>query len=248
MATTTITDTMQTFPTLYRRPKRNFLPTETAVIELPKGPNRSYTRTITYATPGWIAFDFAAAVAHTTDGQVGLGKFQLYVDGILRFEVRGAYTFTRAYVYVDSGQHTFEWKTDANYQANDQAFIRHLTGTAFEEVTGIGAIELASPPSPVQELRRFATLDGYDRYQQTGSGGAEITCRLTFVPKDGKNAQQHYSEFIAEYINFYILRYNFGLYGGALTGDTKPVNKGPLVLAPVTLNTAQRPGVSVVGL
>lgn len=247
MATTTIQQTMQTFPTLYRRPKRNFLPTEPAVIRLAKGANKTHTRSVTFPSPGWLAFDFAASVAHTLDGQVALGKFQLYVDGILRWEVRGAYTFTRAYVFVDEGSHTFEWKTNDEYKSDDQAMLRNITGTAFDKVD-VGAIEKASPPNPIQELTRFAVIDGYDRYQQTGSGGAEITFTLTFVPKNGKSAQEHYDEFAAEYINFYILRYNFGLYGGALTGQLKAENNGPLVHAPCTLNTAQRAGVSVVGI
>ena len=65
---------------------------------------------------------------------------------------------------------------------------------------------------------------------------------------EGKSAREHFNNFMAEYINFYIIRYSFGLYGGTLTGRPSGETAGPLVFVPCTLNTAQRAGVSVVGV
>lgn len=248
MGTEKITDTMQPIPTLYRRGD-NFYSSGESVFDLGFGPNKIYRLRLKFKTPGWLAFDFATDVAHTDKGEVSLGKFRLYVDDVLRFEVRGSYTWTRAYIFVDTGDHLFEWRTDENFIADkeDRALLRFLMGTAFVKVDVIDAIELATPPKPIQELRRFETLDGYDRFQQGGFGGAEIEFRMIFAPKDGVRAAEKFAKFEAKYIDFYILRYSSGLYGGTLT-KLEPSNKGPLILAETRLNTAQRPGVSVLGL
>lgn len=245
---TTIAKTMQPFATLYRRPDKNFF-SEPEERKYPAGPNQIYGMRLVFETPGWIAFDFAANVAHTDDGQVALGKFQLFIDGVLRWEARGSYTWTRVYVYVDAGSQLFRWETDENYKAEkeDRAFLRYINATAFEKVEEIAAIELAKPPKHVQQLTRFATLDGFDRYQQIGTKSAHIKARLIFAPGDGETANEKYARFSDKYINFYIIRYSSGLYGGALI-EVDPETKGPLILADVTLDTAQRAGVSVTGL
>lgn len=194
---------------LFRRPQKNFYVDE-SVHDLGKGPNRRYTLTLHYDTPGWIAFDFQAEVGHDTSQNVSRAEFQVYVDDELKYRARGAYTFTRQYLYVNEGTHKFDFVTNDAYKPNEQAWVRYINGTMFEKLTMIDGIGSITPPRKKAEIIQFNTLNGIDRYQRTGIQGTDIEMTLYFTTPE--NAE----EFLYDDINFYIFRYSGGLYGGTL--------------------------------
>lgn len=233
-------------PKLYKR-ETNFY-TDVKTIEIGSGPNQSYQLSLSYETPGWIAFDFAADVADYPDGVMAEGRVDFYVDGVHRFRARGSYTFTRIYVYVDKGLHHFEWKTNEDFQASDKAWLRRINGTAFTPVENFAVIQQATPPRRLNELNRHSIINGYDRFQQTGPGGVEIEMMMTFVPgselqQDGTikkySSGDRYMEFISDFPNFYMLEYNYGLYGGTIM-DPEPFNEGPLTHVDMLFHSPQK--------
>lgn len=216
---------------LYRRPRQNFF-SQAAIIDIGSGPNKSYSLTLNYRSPGWIAFDFATQINHTTLGNLADGRFEFYVDGILRFSARGPYAFPRVYIYVDQGEHVFEWRNNADFEATDWSKVREINGTEFELVEDFMAVDQETPPQTLQKINPMETLNGYNRYQQGSPGGVEINFTLTFAPKKDANgellsAYDHYANFMDLYPNFYILKYNYGMFGGAII-DPQVSNKGPL--------------------
>lgn len=216
---------------LYVRPRENFF-AQIPIVDIGSGPNQSYSLTLNYETPGWIAFDFATQIAHNEEGELTDAKFEFYVDGIMRFSARGPYAFPRVYIYVDKGEHKFEWKNNDKFGVNDWSKIRHINGTEFVLVEDFVGIDRETPPQTLQKINPMDTLNGFNRYQQGAPGGVEINFTLTFAPKKDENgnllsAYEHYANFMDNYPNFYILKYNYGLFGGAIL-DPQASNKGPL--------------------
>lgn len=242
---------------LYRR-EHNFY-NDTSVTELGKGPNQSYELVLDFENPGWIAFDFAADVADHKDGVMAEGRLDLYVNDTHRFRARGSYTFTRIYVYVDRGKNHFKWETNEDYQSGDEAWLRRINGTSFEPVDEFAVIEHAQPPRRLNEISRHSIVNGYDRFQQSGPGGVEIDLMLTFAPKhvvreveneDGekeeevvfKSSIELYNEFMADFPNFFVLEYNYGIYGGMII-DPQPSNVALLQHVDCVLHSPQRTSV-----
>lgn len=217
---------------LFIRPRVNFFIQE-PVISIGSGPGKLYRVKLEYETPGWIAFDFAANIAHNAVGEVTQALFEFFVDDVKRFEARGSYAFPRVYIYVDAGKHTFEWRNNEHFGADDWSKVRYINGTAFEKVEDFSGIDQETPPQTLQKINPMQTLNGFSRYQQGAPGGTEINFTLTFAPKrlseEGEviSAYEHYANFFDRFPNFYMLRYNYGLFGGAIL-DPQVSNKGPL--------------------
>lgn len=233
-------------PKLYVR-KDNFY-TDTAVRLLGSGPGKTYELTLDYENPGWIAFDFAAEVEDYPDGQMAEGRVDFYVNGAHRFRARGSYTFTRIYVYVNRGENKFKWITNADFKATDKAWLRRINGTSFVPVENFAVIQEATPPRRLNEINRHAIINGYDRFQQSGPIGVEIEMVMTFVPtfnldNDNKKVTtsggERYMDFIDDFPNFYVLEYNYGLFGGTLM-DPEPSNEGPLTHVNLSFHSPQR--------
>lgn len=233
-------------PRLYVR-RHNFY-TDITLRLLGSGPNQSYEITVEYENPGWIAFDFAADVEDSPDGSMAEGRVDFYVNNIHRFRARGSYTFTRIYVYVDRGKNKFKWVTNEDFQSADRAWLRRIDATHFEEAKDFSVIQEATPPRPLNEINRHAIINGYDRFQQSGPGGVEIEMTMTFVPTMKKNENdelisysgaENYMNFIGDFPNFYVLEYNYGLYGGTLM-DPEPANQGPLTHVNMLFHSPQR--------
>lgn len=230
---------------LYIRPRTNFYKNE-QIIDVGTGPNQEYSIVLYYETPGWIAFDFATQIAHNAVGELADARFEFYVDQVKRFQARGPYAFPRVYIYVDKGEHVFTWMNNSEFGAEDWSKIRAINGTAFELMHDFVAIDQETPPKTLQKIQAMETLNGYNRYQQGAPGGVEIDFTLTFAPKrqpgeDGKllSAYDHYANFFDRYPNFYILKYNYGLFGGVII-DAPPSNKGPLTFVDCTLHSPMK--------
>lgn len=220
---------------LYIRPRENFF-IQHAVVDVGTGPNKSYTLTLNYDTPGWIAFDFATQIAHNKEGELTRARFEFFVNGVKRFTARGPYAFPRVYTYVDAGENVFEWKNNEHFGSSDWSKLRYINGTAFEPMSEFAGIDQETPPQTLQSIEAIPTLNGFNRYQQGSPGGVEINFQLTFAPKreQDENGEWHmvsaydnYAKFFDRFPNFYILRYNYGLFGGTIV-DPQVTNQGPL--------------------
>lgn len=230
---------------LYTRPRTNFYKNE-EIQDVGTGPDKEMSIVLYYETPGWIAFDFATQIAHNAVGELTDARFEFYVDQVKRFQARGPYTFTRVYIYVDKGEHVFTWQNNGDFGAEDWSKVRAINGTAFELVHDFVAIDRESPPKALQKINPMETLNGYNRYQQGSPGGVEIDFQLTFAPKrePGEHGQvlsayDHFANFMDKFPNFYILKYNYGLFGGAILQPT-PANKGPLTFLECTLHSPMK--------
>lgn len=209
-----------------------------------KGPLKSYSITLEYDNPGWISFDFAADVPAESSGAIPPSTFTFYVNDKLRFKARGSYTYERVYIYVDKGKNTFLWINDKNYRDSDQSFIRMVFATEFVPIENYAIIEQASPPKPLNEISRFSIINGRDRFQQSGPKGIEIDMIVTFAPTKGEDGsitsgQENYMNFIQTFPNFYMIKYNYGLFGGTLM-DPQPSSNGPITFADILFHSPQR--------
>lgn len=229
-------------PKLYRRGK-NFV-NRPAEVMIGQGPNQAQELNIDFPTPGWIAVDIAADVAHTNDGEVPLGIVEIYVDDVLRESLRGSYTWTRLYIYVDAGRRNVVFRTNEYYKPQDRAWLRRINATEFREIKSIDTIYKCPPPNPLRDLKRFPIINGYDRYQQSGPGGADIDMELVISNKNGKSAAENYRDFISGFSNFYILRYQNGLYGGLLI-DPDIKWHGPIIQMKVKFTTPMDAGLMI---
>lgn len=226
---------------LYRR-GTNFY-TQSGSVLVGPGPNQSYTVRQTFERPGWVAFDFLTNVAFTSYGEIGMGKFVVEINGKARFSARASYTWTRHYIFVDEGENIITFKTDANYQGGDTAYIRHLVCTVFHEQSYIDGIGSITPPKPLQEIQSFNILDGYTRYQRTGPSGSTIEFEVVLTKT------QSFNQFMSDIDNFTIIKYSAGVFGGVIIPqDTEPTRKGPLYIVRCRMHSSERSGVGVNGI
>lgn len=207
-----------------------------------QGPNQAQEWNVFFQHPGWIAVDLAADVAHTNDGEIPTGILTVHIDDMLVGQMRGSYTWTRYYFYVDAGPHVVVFRTDENYKPKDRAWLRRRNATLFKPVDSIDLITKATPPVTLQETKRFKIINGYDRYQQTGPGGTEIDMEIMFSANNKYSKENNYRTFMREYQNFYILKYRYGLYGGMLVDPTAK-HLGPLTILKTKFVSSERAGI-----
>lgn len=197
------------------------------------------TYTWTFNNPGWVAFDFMCNVP--ASGELPNKWFEVYIDGVRRFRVRAAWAWSRNWLYVDEGTHTVEFKT-VGYSSSDYAKIRYINLTDFPEVKEPVMIEQTSMPKPLESITTFSILSGWQRYQRTGPKGSELDFTLIF------DDMQKWRNFMRNLENFYIIKGDYGVYGGAiLPQNVDTVRKGTLILTKCTLHSPLTAGVGVDG-
>jgi hypothetical protein len=227
---------MTILKTLYRRGS-NFLnaPSEVSV-------SGSLSYTWTFNNPGWVAFDFMCNIPLPSNGELPNKWFEVYVNGVKRFRVRAAWAWTRNWLYVDEGTHTVEFRT-VSYSGSDYAKIRRINLTDFPKVPEYEMIEATSMPKPMEEIKTFPILYGWQRYQRTGPKGTELTFTLIF------DDMAKWRQFMSKLENFYIIKGDYGVYGGTiLPQDVDTIQKGGLILAKCRMNSPLTAGVGVDGM
>ena len=226
---------MTIFKQLYRR-AANFGSIQTEVTV-----GSGVTHTWTFKNPGWVGFDFMAIVP-SNSGELPDKYFEVYVDGVKRFSVRGAWAWTREYIWVDAGTRTVEFKT-LRYAAGDVAKLRGINVAAFPSVKEYSMIEATSLPKPLEEINSFGVLRGRQRYQRTGPKGSELEFTLIF------NNVSKWRTFMSTLENFYVIKGDYGVYGGTiLPQDVETTRVGTLVLMKCKLVSPLTAGVGVDGM
>lgn len=226
---------MSVFKTLYRRGS-NFL---VATPEVVVGSGLTYTWTFT--NPGWIAFDFMCNVPFPQNGELPNKWFTVTVDGVRRFRVRAGWAWTRNYIFVDSGTHTVRFYTES-YGSGDSAKIRRVELTNFPKMNEFKMMESVKFPKPLETIQAFSILRGWQRYQRTGVRGASIEFNLIF------ESIPNWKRFMKDLEDFYIIKGDFGVYGGVLTPqDVETVTKGSLIIVKCNMLSPMTAGVGVDG-
>lgn len=225
-------------PKLFRRGP-NFYD---ATTENTIGSGADYVLTLTYANPGWVAFDFMSEVAPKDVESRSLNmqaKFQVYVDDLLRFETPAGWAWNRQYIWVREGENEFRFAT-SGYKVGDYAKIKNIVATSYQFIDYSEAIEQATMPKPLETVQSYKVLNGFQRYQATGIAGCELDFVIVF--KGAKSWQK----FMAELANFYIIASDIGVYGGTiLTQDVDSIRSGDLILTKCKLVSDLRAGVGV---
>jgi hypothetical protein len=200
------------------------------------------TYTWTFNNPGWVAFDFMCNIPLPSNGELPDKWFKVTVDGVLRFKVRGGWTWTRYWLFVDAGTHNVRFYTE-DYSGSDYAKIRRINCTDFPKVSEYVMLESTSMPKPIESINVFPILQGWQRYQRSGPKGTELEFIIVF------DDIQKWRTFMSKLQNHYIVKGDYGVYGGViLPQETDTVRKGNLILMKCKFNSPMTAGVGVDGL
>lgn len=226
---------MMVLKELYRRGS-NFLSAQSEVVV-----TAGKTYTWTFENPGWIAFDFMANVP-PKNGELGKKYLKVNVGNALRFKAMGGWAWQRYYIFVDAGVHTVKFFTEG-YEAGDSAKIRYINLTDFPKVPEYEMIENTAMPKPLEKITSYDVVQGWQRYQRTGSQGCELSFTLIFTSVD------NWQQFMSTLENFYIIKGDYGVYGGTiLPQEVESTRTGALIFADCVLRSPMRAGVGVNGI
>jgi hypothetical protein len=194
----------------------------------------------TISRPGYISFDYMCDVPLPSNLQIPDAWFEVWINDKKRFEVRGAWAWNRAFIFVDSGETKVEFKTVG---FGGVATIRNLLVRQFLRVTDFDQIESSVPPKPVEQITSYQLLQGYQRYQRTGPRGCEIEFTLVFTDIAKWRAFMDKSDEV------FIIKGDVGTYGGVIMPqDLDTVAVGPIFLTKVKISSPLTAGVGVDGL
>lgn len=199
--------------------------------------NVSYTRTIKFQKPGWIALDVWADVKNDHEGRLGKGELVITVNDVEKVVLRSSWTWTRQYIYVDKGEQALRVFT-RDYQSGDEAKIRHLVCTHFGLVDFIEVIDRATMPKPLEKMVMIETLNGFNRTQSMAPKGTEFNVELII------RGTENWQSFMSKNTNFYIMKGEQGLYGGTfLTESFETIRKGNIYIVSATFFSDSKAGV-----
>ena len=228
---------MTILKTLYRRGTDFSIDNSEHIVQQ----NGSTSFTWTFRNPGWVSFDYLALVPSNAANDLADKYFEVYVNGIRRFRVRGPWAWTRQWIFVDAGTHTVQFRK-VNYGSGDTAKIRRINLTDFPKAEEPHMLEATTMPKPLENISTFPLLMGWQRYQRSGPKGCELEFTLIF------QEMEKWQSFMANLENFYIIKGDYGVYGGTiLPQDCDTVRKGTLILMKCKMQSPMKAGVGVNG-
>lgn len=171
-------------------------------------------------SPGWYAFDFRAEVANEADGSLGVGEFQVLIDGEVHVSYQASWPWTRHYMFLPQKSTPYDLLYRSyGYKEGDKCFIRYQNKQYFRSLDYVKAIANVVPPKPLEEMIEINILAGYNRYQSTGPNGTSIEMSLNIKGTAG------YRDFMKSLSNYYILSGNEGFYGGVILPQSVQTKK-----------------------
>lgn len=197
-----------------------------------------------FTTPGYFSFDFMCNVPTPGSGNLPQKYFIVKVNGVERFKVRASWAWQRTFIYVDQGPITVEF-IPLDYETDDYAKIRRIVHREFVPCTEFEQIESTTMPKPLEQVTSFQVLQGWQRYQRTGSRGTELEFTLVF--KGVENWRNFMKKLATE--GNYVIQGDYGTYGGViLPQDVDSARSGDLILTKCKMNSPLTAGVGVDGI